>query len=128
MTPAAADEVEFKHLACVFDKGVTTTYETGAFQTAAPSPLSFDVANIDLDGQAASLIIKDQKPGTLRVIRALNANHFLEVANEGYLNLTTIYDMDPATKTFPAVHSRHFGIIGQPVFGQYSGTCTPKAP
>jgi hypothetical protein len=43
--------------------------------------------------------------------------------NEGFLNLTTVYDKDAATGTYPAVHSRHFGLMGQPVFAQYAGTC-----
>ena len=60
------------------------------------------------------------------LVRALNANSFLEVANEGFLNLTTVYDRDATSGTYPAVHSRHFGIIGQPVFGQYAGTCKAK--
>ncbi len=53
----------------------------------------------------------------------MNANHFLEVVNEGFLNLTTVYDKDPKTGLHPAVHSRHLGLVGQPVFGQYTGTC-----
>ena len=36
-----------------------------------------------------------EKPGALKIVRAINANHFLEVVNEGFLNLTTIYDKDP---------------------------------
>jgi len=59
-------------------------------------------------------------------VRALNANHFLEVANEGFLNLTTVYDKDPTTGTHPAVHSRHLGVLGEPVFAQYAGFCTEK--
>ncbi len=59
-------------------------------------------------------------------MRAINANHFIEAVNEGFLNLTTIYDKDPATGLYPAVHSRHFGILGQPVFGQYTGSCRPE--
>jgi len=59
-------------------------------------------------------------------VRALNANSFLEVANEGFLNLTTVYDRDSTSGTYPAVHSRHFGILGQPIFAQYAGSCTAK--
>ena len=87
----------------------------------------FSLDKIDLEGQAAELIAgADAKPLTVRIIRAINANHFLEVVNEGFLNLTTIYDKDAKTGTYPAVHSRHLGILGQPVFGQYTGTCKDK--
>lgn len=114
-------------LACTFDTGTSWTYDVGKFQSAPPAKLFFDVSKIDLEGQSAELVIADQGIGKLRIVRALNANHFLEVANEGFLNLTTIYDRDAVSKAFPAVHSRHFGLLGQPVFAQYAGTCVEKA-
>lgn len=125
-TGALAQDDVPKHFACVFDKGYSWTYDAGKFQSTPPSPLSFEIGNIDLDKQSASLILSGQTSGTLRIVRALNANHFLEVANEGFLNLTTIYDRDPATGKYPAVHSRHFGLFGQPVFAQYAGTCVER--
>lgn len=114
--------------ACTFDKGASWSFESGAFEQKPPATLSFDIDSIDLDAQKARLLIAGKPSGSLRVIRALNANHYLEVANEGFLNLTTIYDLDAASKSYPAVHSRHFGILGQPVFAQYAGTCVAKAP
>lgn len=112
---------------CSFEQGQSWSYEGGQFKSAAPAKLMFEIAGIDLEGQSARLVMDGKPSGTLRVIRALNANHFLEVANEGFLNLTTMYDFDPSTGAHPAVHSRHFGIVGQPVFGQYTGTCRPKS-
>ena len=89
--------------------------------------MSFEIASIDLEGQAARLVTESgAPPGTLRIVRAITANHFLEVVNEGFLNLTTVYDKDPATGSYPAVHSRHLGLLGQPVFAQYSGSCREK--
>lgn len=114
------------HVICTFEQGHSWSYDAGKFVSAAPSKLSFEIAAIDLEGQSASLVMDGKPSGTLRVVRALNANHFLEVANEGFLNLTTIYDFDRTTGSYPAVHSRHFGILGQPVFGQYVGACVPK--
>ena len=52
----------------------------------------FEIASIDLDKQTASLIIGGKTSNTLKAVRALNANTFIEVANEGFLYLTTIYD------------------------------------
>lgn len=108
---------------CQFEIGHAWSYDVGKFQDKPPTPLAFEVTDIDLEGQSAKLATGGKPSGTLRIVRALNANHFLEVANEGFLNLTTIYDLDPATGVYPAVHSRHFGIFGQPVFAQYAGTC-----
>lgn len=120
-----ADEAAAR-LACRFEMGNAWSYDAGKFKSVSPSTLTFEIDKIDLDKQSAELITDDKSMGALRIVRALNANHFLEVANEGFLNLTTIYDKDPATGTLPAVHSRHFGILGQPVFAQYAGFCTPK--
>ena len=123
--PVSAGE-QPKHFACDFDKGYSWTYEAGKFKSAPPADLSFEIGNIDLYKQTASLIVGGKTNNTLKAIRALNANTFIEIANEGFMNLTTIYDLDPATGKYPAVHSRHFGLFGQPMFAQYEGHCTAK--
>jgi hypothetical protein len=124
--PAGAETAPPAAYACTFEQGNSWTYDAGAFKSITPAPLNFEINTIDLEKQTADLSI-DQKPaGKLRVVRALNANSFLEVANEGFLNLTTVYDLDPASGTYAAVHSRHFGVIGQPVFAQYAGSCKGK--
>ncbi len=115
-----------RNLACTFDRGTSTTYSAGEFTSKPAQPLTFEIADVDLEAQSAHLLTGEGNgAGTLRVVRALNANHFLEVVNEGFLNLTTIYELDPRRGTYPAVHSRHLGLLGQPVFAQYSGQCKP---
>lgn len=127
LLPAAARAEDAPpNLVCRFETGYTWSYEGGKFQSSEPKTLSFGIEAIDLDKQTASLVLDSKNAGTLRVVRALNANSFLEVAQEGFLNLTTVYDKDPATGGYPAVHSRHFGLLGSPMFAQYAGTCTPK--
>jgi hypothetical protein len=122
----AADETPAA-LSCRFDTGTAGTFNKGEFQSSSPAPLAFDLKDIDLESQRATLVLPEAaQPGTLRIIRALNANHFVEVAQEGFLNLTTIYDRDPVTGAYPAVHSRHFGLLGTPVFAQYRGFCRAK--
>lgn len=124
---AAEAEEEPHALACAFEAGQAWSYEAGAFRPEMPAGISFEIADIDVEGQAARLLTGNGRgSGTLRIVRAINANHYLEVVTEGFLNLTTIYDRDPATGTFPAVHSRHFGLLGQPVFAQYTGVCRVK--
>ncbi len=124
--PARAEDGLPPSYDCTFEKGNSWNYEAGAFKSITPSALAFQISNIDLKGQSADLTMNDKPSGKLRIVRALNANSFLEVVDEGFLNLTTIYDLDPATGTYPAVHSRHFGVIGQPVFAQYAGSCKGK--
>jgi hypothetical protein len=115
------------NLHCTFTAGTSGTFEAGSFASKSPTPLSFDIGSIDLEAQSATLNAgADGKGGKLNVVRAINANHFLEAVNEGFLNLTTVYEKDATTGKFPAVHSRHFGLLGQPVFGQYTGFCSPK--
>ncbi len=124
---AALAQEEPRGFTCSFTAGSSWSYDGGAFKMKPPAPLNFEITDIDLDGQQARLATDNrEKPAALKIVRAINANHFLEVVNEGFLNLTTIYDKDPATGTYPAVHSRHFGILGQPVFAQYAGFCTAK--
>lgn len=120
------DAADITAFSCRFETGYSWTYDNGKFQSNPPSPLTFDIRDINLDAQSAKLVIDGKPGGNLRIVRALNANHFLEVANEGFLNLTTIYDLDAKAGASPAVHSRHFGLLGQPFFAQYAGLCTPK--
>lgn len=112
--------------ACRFDAGTAWGFEAGKFISQSPSPLTFEITDINVEAQTAKLVSDGTHTGALRIVRALNANHFLEVANEGFLNLTTVYDLDLTAKAYPAVHSRHFGLMGQPVFAQYAGLCTAK--
>lgn len=116
-----------RHFACTFGQGTTWAFDAGRPVSKAAEPLEFEIDEIDLDGQKARLIVKAGETGRLQIIRALNANHFLEGSREGFLNITTIYDASGSSSVYPAVHSRHQGVIGEPIFAQYAGTCTAKA-
>jgi hypothetical protein len=120
---AAADEP--KAFACNFTVGLARVYEKGNFVTEEAAPLAFGIEAIDQAAQTAELKMT-RGTGHLRIVRAVNAMHFLEVVTEGFLNVTTIYDRDEAKGIFPAVHSRHLGLLGQPVVSQYQGYCEGK--
>lgn len=111
---------------CSFRSGSSLTYSKGVYRAKPAKPLTFEIADIDLDNQRAVLVGGGRGKGALRAVRAINANHFLEAVTEGYLNVTTIYDYDARRKAHPAVHSRHFGLFGEPVVAQYTGFCTAK--
>lgn len=114
-------------LSCTFESGASWSFKDGKFSSVAPATLAFDLENIDLDGQRATLRASPTaEPGTVAIARAIGASHFLEVATEGFWYITTIYEKDAKAGVFPAVHSRHFGLEGQPVFSQYAGTCKEK--
>ena len=126
-TGAGWAEDEPKGYVCTFDTGTAWTFDAGKFAQKSPEPIKLEIADVDLERQSAKLVPDQGKaPGALKIVRAINANHFLEVVNEGFLNLTTVYDKDPASGAYPAVHSRHFGVLGQPVVAQYAGTCSAK--
>lgn len=126
--PSAVHAADTATLTCTFDQGVVRSFENGAFATEAASKLSFRIGDVDFARQTAVLLTKKGR-GELRVVRAINANHYLEVASEGFLNMTTIYDAAQAGAPMLAVHSRHLGVIGQPVVAQYTGSCvrTPSS-
>lgn len=124
---AQSDDVWPKNFTCKFDAGTRGSFEAGKFTSATASPLSFEITDVDLDAQNAHLRTSgSEASGTLRIVRAINANHFLEVVPEGFLNLTTIYDDKNHDGEHPAVHSRHLGVLGQPLFSQYTGICRAK--
>ena len=122
-SPAVA-ETSAKGLVCSFPSGIVKTFENGAFKTKAAEPFSFRIGDINLNAQTASLLTPKGK-GDLKIVRAIGANHFLEVITEGFLNITTIYDPNTPGGPIAAVHSRHIGVLGTPVVSQYHGTCKP---
>ena len=110
---------------CTFSNGAAFSYSAGVFKPEKIGPITFEIGNINTDIQSADLVTPTGKR-PLRVVRAINALHFLEVVGEGFLNMTTVYDRDDVKGANPAVHSRHFGVLGQPVVGQYQGFCQGK--
>jgi hypothetical protein len=122
LVPVSAAADDPKTYSCNFTTGAAMAYEGGTFKPEKVGPIAFDIANVNAELQSADLVTPaGSRP--LRVVRAINAMHFLEVVGEGFLNMTTVYDRDDAKGEHPAVHSRHFGILGQPVIGQYQGFC-----
>ena len=119
--PAAADEP--KTYECHFIAGTTHAYEKGEFTLEETAPLNFGITAIDTAAQTAELKT-ERGTGKLSVVQAVNAMHFIELVTEGYLHVTTIYDRDETKGVFPAVHSRHFGLFGQPIVTQYQGFCS----
>jgi hypothetical protein len=120
---AATDEPTA--FACSFTTGITYSYEKGEFASEKASRLDFGIAGIDRSAQTADLSMDGGK-GNLRVMQGVSATHFIEVATEGYMHVTTIYEKDEGRGSYPAVHSRHFGILGQPVVTHYQGFCRAK--
>ena len=124
VTPAAAQGSPTGY-ACTFPRGASQAYAKGRYRARPAQPHAMEIAGIDLAAQRADLVTPTGK-GTLRIVLAVGANHFLEAVTEGYLNITTVYARDAKTGLHPAVHSRHFGLFGEPLIAQYTGTCKSK--
>ncbi len=108
--------------ACSFQKGASWNVEASTFKPDSSSPLAFKISNISRKAQTAELTTKTGRTD-LKVVSAIDALHFIEVTVSGYLTLTTLYGDG---ERVPAVHSRHLGIVGQPVGGQLTGFCVRK--
>jgi hypothetical protein len=121
--PAVEGQTAFD---CTFGAGTTRVYDSAGFKQEPAKSLTFGIAGIDTKAQSAELKTGSGS-GTLRLVLAVNATHFLEVATEGALNITTIYEKDEAKGAYPAVHSRHFALLGQPIVTQYQGFCRSKS-
>ena len=119
---SAGRSAEPKSFACKFTNGVTQVYEKGRFTPESAAPLAFGIAAIDAAKQTADLKT-ERGTGSLRLVQAVNATHFLEVAIEGALYITTVFDKDDDKGAYPAVHSRHFSLLGQPIVTHYQGFC-----
>jgi hypothetical protein len=110
---------------CAFTKGVTHVYDGGRFVEEPAAALTFGIAAINAPKQSAE-IRTGGGSGILKLVHAVNATHFLEVVTEGSLHITTVFDKDDAKGAYPAVHSRHFALLGQPIVTQYQGFCQAK--
>jgi hypothetical protein len=125
MAPLQADDGKLPAaLACEFKDGGAWAFERGAFVEKPARNFALEIAEIDVDGQIARAK-RDEASATLRIVRALDAHSFIEVAVEGYLNVTTVYSRGP-DGSYPAAHSRHFAVLGEPLVSQYRGACKPK--
>lgn len=125
MVTPSAEASDPTSLTCTFKTGRAHTYAKGQFKPVKASALKVEIGDIDADKQSAVLKGSATMPA-LRMVRAVNAMHFIEVVGEGYLNVTTVYDPEATGKPNPAVHSRHFGVLGQPVISHYLGSCIGK--
>lgn len=121
---AAAEEP--RSLSCTFERGVTHVFDKGRFAAEAAGSLAFGITSIDTAGQTADLKM-ESGIGSLRLVQAVNAMHFLEVAIEGALYITTVFEKDDTSGTYPAVHSRHFALLGQPIVTHYQGFCRERS-
>ncbi|MBI1386323.1 MAG: hypothetical protein GC150_15560 [Rhizobiales bacterium] len=109
---------------CEFADGQSWTYGLTGFSAGQPVKLAFTIQNVD-EAKETAVLVSQTGGVPLKLVRALDAQHFIEVTVAGFLNITTIYERESGQEDWPAVHSRHLGIIGQPLVSQFRGSCRP---
>jgi hypothetical protein len=118
-----------KAFVCEFDEGGAWAWEASGYAAKPVERFAFEIRAIDAARQTAELR-RGERTSPLKIVQAVGASHFIEVAIEGFLNLTTVYELDqPDAKAkgiFPAAHSRHFAVLGEPLVSQYRGLCKPR--
>jgi hypothetical protein len=115
----AGDEQSFN---CTFSDGAAYSFDGKSFVRADVKPLELRISGVVPGAGTAELQTAAGK-ASLKVVQALGARHFLEVAVEGYLVITTIYEAADSAGRFAAAHSRHLAVVGEPSVAQYRGTC-----
>ena len=121
-TAAEADPRPPTAFTCVFKQGAVWSFEKGTFRPQEVSRLQVEIVRIDREKQTAE-IKSEGGTSPLRIVLSLNGVHFIEAGVDGFLNVTTVYQREGATGMWPAAHSRHFGVLGQPLVSQYLGQC-----
>ena len=114
-----------KSLKCAFDTGNVYELKEGRFVPKPAGAYRFVIVDIDLTTGIAMLKGTDAT-SPLKIVRAIGAHHFIEVSSEGFLNLTTVYDPQPGSERYLAAHSRHFGVLGEPLISQFAGSCAAR--
>ncbi len=107
---------------CHFKQGGAWTHEDGKYLEEKVKELDLYIRNANA-GAGNAMLKTDNGSAKLKHVAALDANHYLEVTVGGYLNITTIFDQSSKDGGYPAVHSRHFGVLGKPIISQYRGIC-----
>jgi hypothetical protein len=122
--PAAMADETPKGFDCTFAAGESWSHDGKDFASGTAVPIAFSVRELDVARQTA-LITGAGGDAKARLAQAIGGWHLIEVAVEGYLNLTTIYETPDADGRLPAAHSRHLAVLGKPLVAQYRGSCGP---
>ena len=109
---------------CHFNHGGAWIHQDGKYTEETVKALDLHIVT-GKSGSASAVLKTAEGSARLKHVAALDANHYLEVTVGGYLNITTIFDQISKEGGYPAVHSRHFGVLGKPLVSQYRGICRP---
>ncbi|MBC7625278.1 MAG: hypothetical protein H7232_18075 [Aeromicrobium sp.] len=108
-------------LECDFNSGV---FHAGSEKTAITSD-KFQLLYDAIDARAGTArLIGNLGASEVKVIERAGRLTFIEVTASGNVTLTTVYRTGAAAP-YPAIHSRHVGLLTEPWGSQMYGTCSP---
>lgn len=114
-----------KAFVCVFAGAQFSTFDAEWNVKANSDRLELTFAAIDAKNSRAQLI-GNQGAETVLVSVGDHTINFLEITASGNQNLTTVFFKRAKSGLFPAVHSRHIAILGEPTVSHYRGYCSPR--
>jgi hypothetical protein len=118
---------------CHRAEGICLQVHQGASARYDEAEWSVKVLNEKLDLTFAGLnpqqgkaqLIGNAGASDLRFWKGAWTWNFVEVTDTGNVTTTTVFDASNG-KDFPAVHSRHTSVVGEPLPSQYRGICAAK--
>jgi hypothetical protein len=121
---AALSQSAVKAYVCDFTTGQTTSWNTN---WASPESEAFASQTVFVfKEKSRAQMIGHSGAADVLVVSGDLSFHFLERTDTGNFTLTTVFADVERPGFFPAVHSRHMNIFGQPRISQLRGSCTAR--
>jgi hypothetical protein len=121
----AAFATEPKAFVCKFTQGASARYDEAEWSVKVLNEkLDLTFAGLNPQ-QGKAQLIGNAGASDLRFWKGAWTWNFVEVTDTGNVTTTTVFDASNG-KDFPAVHSRHTSVVGEPLPSQYRGICAAK--
>jgi hypothetical protein len=109
----------------MFSDGQSTTWEDTWMPYTRDTLPETTYAALDFKNSRAQMIGRGGA-GTVVLIAGSEALHFVELTPTGNQTVTTVFLGTSKRGSYPAIHSRHMNLIGQPSVSQFRGYCAPR--
>jgi hypothetical protein len=117
---------EPKAFVCKFTQGASARYDEAEWSVKVLNEkLDLTFAGLNPQ-QGKAQLIGNAGASDLRFWKGAWTWNFVEVTDTGNVMTTTVFDTSNG-KDFPAVHSRHTSVVGEPLSSQYRGICSARS-
>jgi len=122
----AAFANEPKAFVCKFTQGAAARYDEAEWSVKMLNE-KLDLTFAGLNSQQGKAqLIGNAGASDVRFWKGAWTWNFVEVTDVGNVMTTTVFEASGG-KDYPAVHSRHTSVAGEPFPSQYRGTCSAKS-